>query len=84
MEISSDEVVSNIDNRSFVASLFSQRIPHNKSEIKETYDGWKEGKMTWTCFDDNERDESAISVIKCSLLAKQEDENLPVKCHLPD
>ena len=84
MEISRGEVVSNNDNRSFVASFFSQRIPHKKSEIKETYDGWKEGKKSWTRFDDEDRDESAISVIKCSLLPKQEDENLPMKCYLPD
>ena len=84
MEIFQGEVVSNSDNRSFVASFFSQRIPHKKSEIKETYDGLKEGKKSWTRFDDEERAESAISVINCSLLAKQEDENLPVKCYLPD
>ena len=87
MEISRGEVVSNTDNRSFVASFFIQRIPNKKtSGIKEIYDGLREGKKSWTRFEDEERDESAISIINCSLLAKQEleYENLPVKCYLPD
>ena len=85
MEISRGETVSNTDNRLFVASFFSQRIPHKKSEVKEIYDGLKEGKKSWKRFDDEERDESAISMINCTLLAKQEleYESLPVKYYLP-
>lgn len=58
-----------------------KRISHKKSEIKETYDGLKEGKRSWTRFDVEEREESAISMIRCSLSAKQEleHENLPVQ-----
>ena len=84
MEISQGEVVSNTV-RLFPRSSSREFHAHKKSEIKETYDGVKEDKKSWTRFDDEKRDESAISMISCSLSAKLEleHENVPVQCCLP-